>query len=567
MTHLKIEQNNGVIEEVSSAVIDKLYDIVHSGTLDNTSNLIGRLHTSATYQDYIDYLEDTFKVNGVKQLIIDATKKYMSFTDPVVASYWANSSYGDGAGIDSTAANGVLSIPVQAFKNNTSLQTFDELNKFVNCTTIGSEAFRGCTNLTSINLSNVTTFTGEYTFNGCSGLTGILNLPKFNNFGNSDSNATKNSFSLTGLTEINIGTDVQDSNKITFIPQNTFNSSQSLTKITGLSKVTKIKSGGFQKCTALRELDLSSELTTLNGNSFSQCSNLECINITNVSNIYDGEQFMYDWKLIDLATNDVNNINTGAATYTFSWSTVPTRIFAGCLLTNKSFVFTNATSVGTSAFNSTKIVSINIPNVSIIYSEAFNNCKQLTTVTTSNLITTIQSSAFLDCSALTTIDLSNVTTIQSSAFKNCTSLTTVDLSGIQTTANNPYPLGTNAFQGCTSLQSVTLGSGVTTIDNYSFSSCISLTTINTENITLCYNNAFRDSTALTSIDLSSCVTVGDSAFMGCTALTTVKFGSNLTTIQQNAFKNTALTTIQVPTAKLSDYQTAFPDLASKMVAY
>ena len=80
MTHLKIEQNNGVIEEVSSAVIDKLYDIVHSGNLDNTSNLIGRLHTTATYQDYIDYLEDKgFIGKDVKEIakehFIDRVKK------------------------------------------------------------------------------------------------------------------------------------------------------------------------------------------------------------------------------------------------------------------------------------------------------------------------------------------------------------------------------------------------------------------------------------------------------------------------------------------------------------
>ena len=181
MTHLKIEQNNGIIEEVSSAVIDKLYDIVHSGNLDNTSNLIGRLHTTATYQDYIDYLEDTFKVDNVKQLIIDATKKYIRFADPEVQSYWANSAYGDGTSITSTSAATVLNIPNNAFKSNTSIQTFDELGRyFPNCTTINYYAFRGTSNLTSINLSNITTI-GERAFDS-SGLSGVLNLSKVNPF-------------------------------------------------------------------------------------------------------------------------------------------------------------------------------------------------------------------------------------------------------------------------------------------------------------------------------------------------------------------------------------------------
>ena len=60
MTHLRIEQNNGSIEEVSSSVIAKLYDIVTNESLDQTSNLVGRLSTTVTYQEYIDELEDQF---------------------------------------------------------------------------------------------------------------------------------------------------------------------------------------------------------------------------------------------------------------------------------------------------------------------------------------------------------------------------------------------------------------------------------------------------------------------------------------------------------------------------
>ena len=49
MTHLKIQQNNSATEEVSSAVISKLYEIVQSSTLDSTSDLVGRLHTTSTF--------------------------------------------------------------------------------------------------------------------------------------------------------------------------------------------------------------------------------------------------------------------------------------------------------------------------------------------------------------------------------------------------------------------------------------------------------------------------------------------------------------------------------------
>ena len=58
MTHLKIEQNNGVIEEVGKMVIDKLYDIVTNETLDQTSNLVGRLNASSAYHEYIDVIHE-----------------------------------------------------------------------------------------------------------------------------------------------------------------------------------------------------------------------------------------------------------------------------------------------------------------------------------------------------------------------------------------------------------------------------------------------------------------------------------------------------------------------------
>lgn len=280
MTHLKIEQNNGVTEEVSSTVISKLYDIVHSGNLDNTSNLIGRLHTSATYQDYIDYLEDAFKVNGVKQLIIDATKKYMSFADPVVASYWANSAYGDGTGIDAaTAANSVLSIPNDAFKDNTSLWIFDELGRFTNCTSIGNNSFQNCTALTSINLSNCTSI-GVSAFNGCTSLT-IADLSNITTFG---ANAFYNS-GISGVIDLSNCTTTDIFNGAAQVFAGCSNITQIInipSTVTTIGGVNIGNQGPLVGCTSLTKFDASSSgVTTINSRMFSQCDAISKIKLPN----------------------------------------------------------------------------------------------------------------------------------------------------------------------------------------------------------------------------------------------------------------------------------------------
>lgn len=59
MTHLRIEQNNGLVEEVSPSIITKLYEIASAG-LDASSSLKGRLHSVEAYGDQIDWLMSNY---------------------------------------------------------------------------------------------------------------------------------------------------------------------------------------------------------------------------------------------------------------------------------------------------------------------------------------------------------------------------------------------------------------------------------------------------------------------------------------------------------------------------
>ena len=60
MTHLYIEQNTGLTEEVNSSIISKLYELAISGDLDETSDLKGRLHSTSGYGDQVSYLNTNF---------------------------------------------------------------------------------------------------------------------------------------------------------------------------------------------------------------------------------------------------------------------------------------------------------------------------------------------------------------------------------------------------------------------------------------------------------------------------------------------------------------------------
>jgi len=104
MTHLKIEQNNGVIEEVGSNLIKTLYDIA-TGGLDNTSNLQGRLHVINSYRKYITKLTTDYP-----NLYIAADNYYMAFDDPAVESVFANGDYGDGIGITEANTNRITNL-------------------------------------------------------------------------------------------------------------------------------------------------------------------------------------------------------------------------------------------------------------------------------------------------------------------------------------------------------------------------------------------------------------------------------------------------------------------------
>ena len=111
-------------------------------------------------------------------------------------------------------------------------------------------------------------------------------------------------------------------------------------------------------------------------------------------------------------------------------------------------------------------------------------------------------------------------------------------------------IGIYAFN-CTNLTNVTFeeNSQLTSIGNFAFMECYSLTSINIPaGVTSIGNSAFEKCYSLTSIDIPSSVTsIGHQAFLQCNSLTSISIPAEVTSIGYSAFAGCrALTSIFLP---------------------
>ena len=110
-----------------------------------------------------------------------------------------------------------------------------------------------------------------------------------------------------------------------------------------------------------------------------------------------------------------------------------------------------------------------------------------------------------------------------------------------------------------SIEGVYNNSEITSIGNYAFCRCSSLTSIDLPNVTSIGNDAFFNCSSLTSIDLPNVTSIGDWAFCSCTLLTSIDL-PKVTSIGNDAFYDCSkLTAIHFSAANkstieaLSDY--------------
>ena len=202
--------------------------------------------------------------------------------------------------------------------------------------------------------------------------------------------------------------------------------------------------------------------------------------------------------LKNLIERDITSITIPSGT-----TTIGQFAFAYCSSLTSITIPNGVTSIGSTAFFGCGLTSINIPNgVTSIGNSAFASCDSLTSVTIPNSVTTIGTAAFQNCTQLNTAVLNGGGVIggtnyyDSGVFTGCRNLTSVTIgNGVTTLGNKCFDgcsnanfnsivipnsvttIGMYAFQNCSYLSSVTIGNGITNIDQQAFVNCARLTSL------------------------------------------------------------------------------------------
>lgn len=172
MKSLKIKQS-AVQEKVTSQTIDKMYKLTKEDSLTpavaKESEFEGSIVSDAAYEDAVTYLRTKFPKLTIQ--VID-NNYYIRFKDPEVLKVLIANGIGDSVGITTVQTKNTN--VGKMFKSNTSITSFDEFPAFQQ--TLQNDAFFGCTNLQSIDLSQATQINYR-AFRDCTSLVMDINCP------------------------------------------------------------------------------------------------------------------------------------------------------------------------------------------------------------------------------------------------------------------------------------------------------------------------------------------------------------------------------------------------------
>ena len=425
-------------------------------------------------------------------------------------------------------------------------------------TSIGESAFENCRSLTSVTIPNSVTSIGGGAFAWCTSLTGIW-VTEGNSHYSSDASGVLFSKDKTTLVQYPgafAAYAIPDS--VTSIGAGAFGGCTSLTSVTIPDSVTSIGQHAFNGCRSLTSVTIPDGVTSIGDGAFASCTSLTDV-------YYAGSEAQ--WKAISISSTGNNglltaNIHYNYVSHTHSYKavvTAPTCTEKGytthTCACGDSYVDTYTDALG-HAWDNGKVTKEPTETETGVKTFTCTRCGETKTevIPATGVVASGTCGAEGDGSNLTwTLDSEGVLTISGSGGMHdydgpssppwYRSRSMVKSAVI---ADGVTSIGEWAFFGCGSLTSVTIPNSVTSIGRYAFYYCTSLTSVTIpDSVTSIGWLAFNGCTSLTSVTIPDGVTIiNDAVFNGCTSLTSVTIPDSVTSIGGSAFYNcTSLTDV------------------------
>ena len=456
-----------------------------------------------------------------------------SKVEAICVSHWDT----DGDGFISYVEAAAVTDLGNAFRDNTEITSFDELQFFTGLPGISNYAFYGCSSLVSVTFPEGITSIGEGAFQNCSSLAGALIIP--NSVESIGDYAYRECSSLTSLT---IG------NSVTYIGHNAFYHCYGLSgELTIPNSVETIGIGVFIECGFTGTLTLGSGLTSIGNAAFRRLNVSEvhwnAVNCTFAGDNWDAPIFVECNNLSTLVfADDVVTIPEyaflfcsnltgelilpGSLTYIGGGAFYGCSSFTGSLVIPDSVEYIGWESFSNTGFDGTLTIG---PSVEEVGEYAFSN----TGFTTLNYNATNcqfgyyynggdwyeYTPAITDCPLLTTLNIGDgVESISTLAFKDL-----ANFSGTLVLPNSLKYISDQAFYNCYGFDGIVMGNSVETIGNEAFRNC----------------GGFRGELTLP----ETLQSVGTYAFAGCDEINTINYNaincSEMGNAQQPVFSDCA----------------------------
>ena len=337
----------------------------------------------------------------------------------------------------------ITEVSEKAFSNNSYLE-YVNLPKTVK--KIGNQGFARCTQLHHIYMPGVETI-DAYAFDQASAIDD-LELPETLTY--IGKGAFRNCTSVEQL--------IDNSNN-SVIKDNVFEGNTQL-KYVFAKSYTKIGRNAFYNCKNLKGVYFTSSETAIEydtNNTYFESATKHYNTTYGFDSTTQDYDYIYD---VDNKTCKISGIKKDKKVVEelpktlkfmnedYSINIIGKNSFKGSVL-EKINLHDQIKTIETSAFENTNLSTIDLSKVDSVYSQAFKNCKLLTSVKMNKEVTTMQTSTFEGCEKLSSFVIpENITSLPSKYFKGCTSLNNVVVYKTLTKISD------DSFNDCSSLNTI-----------------------------------------------------------------------------------------------------------------